>query len=366
MPIYRSAPDDDEAMRMAIEMTNQVNAVLKLQGELRARIARRQEAERVERQRQSAAVKIQAATRGRSFRGWPKPEVSNAVSYEDSSLQALSEESLFTVRNLDTGESTTVSVDTRTTAPSTSALTFGSLRRGSSAWEAVRNDSRGLLEKLASKSTFSFRSYQLCVWQERYVFAEDDALCYQQLALDRTPSGKCKRIPYNTMQFVGPFDETQFVIKCHKRSFTFLCPTTEGRTRWIKNVSMLAGCSASTEVCRHTSRDSPNRASKRAVPSVVPVPRRTADAEATPSKQHTPPIDLPPPPSASDRQLSTLTGVSDVPPPHMPPPQWQEESHECLHDEAAEGAVNGHGQVVAADENDETSADGSGAAMSSA
>ena len=45
-----------------------------------------------------------------------------------------------------------------------------------------------------------------------------DALVYQQLNQDRVPSGPAKRIPFTSMQFVGPFDETQFVIICTRRS----------------------------------------------------------------------------------------------------------------------------------------------------
>ena len=50
----------------------------------------------------------------------------------------------------------------------------------------------------------------------------------------------------------GPFDEQQFVVKCKGRAFTFMCDSVETRTKWIKNISMLAGCSASTEVCHKT------------------------------------------------------------------------------------------------------------------
>ena len=42
------------------------------------------------------------------------------------------------------------------------------------------------------------------------------------------------------------------MVKCKGRAFTFMCDTLEGRTRWIKNISLLAGCSASTEVCHKT------------------------------------------------------------------------------------------------------------------
>ena len=61
----------------------------------------------------------------------------------------------------------------------------------------------GLLEKLASSTTVSFRSYQLCVWQERYVYASDDALCYQHLSADMQPTGSKKQIPYASIEFVG-------------------------------------------------------------------------------------------------------------------------------------------------------------------
>lgn len=91
--------------------------------------------------------------------------------------------------------------------------------------------------------------------QERYVFADDDALCYQHLTPDMHPdSASCKKIFYSSIEFVGPFDETQFLIKCANRMYTFLCKDAETRTRWIKNISQLAGCSASTRVCHKTER----------------------------------------------------------------------------------------------------------------
>merc|ERR1712146_485910 len=88
--------------------------------------------------------------------------------------------------------------------------------------------------------------------QERYVYDNDNALCYQHLAPDMQPTGNVKRIPYSSIEFVGPFDETQLVVKCSNRAFTFLCNNMETRTRWIKNISLLAGSSASTRVCHKT------------------------------------------------------------------------------------------------------------------
>ena len=166
----------------------------------------------------------------------------------------------FTIRNLDTGEATAVPLDegegtdgaVALPAELCSKLSFGELQPQSEAWEATKKGCRGLLEKLASKSTFSFRSYQLCVWQERWVFAADDALCYQHLSADMQPTGKQKRIPYSTIEFVGPFDDTQFVVKCARRAYTFLCDSTDTRNKWIVNISKLSGCSSSTQVCHKT------------------------------------------------------------------------------------------------------------------
>ena len=258
-PKYRSAPDDDEAMAQIALMTKQINAVILVQTKVRAHLQSRkvkravtdkqQEAQLDRLMQVDAAVAIQAHVRGCVARGWP----SSRLSREDSLDEGPDDASLFIVRNLDTGEFTTVTVDTTAAAAKqTAQLSFGTLQRGSSAWEAVRLECRGMLEKLAVRSTFSFKQYQLCIWQERWVFAEEDALCYQQLDVARMPSGKMKRIPYSSMQFVGPYDDTQFVLKVSKRTYTFLCPSAEVRTRWIKNICQLSGCSASTAVTMHS------------------------------------------------------------------------------------------------------------------
>ena len=156
----------------------------------------------------------------------------------------------FTIRNLDTGEAVALQVGGEQLV--WEQLSYSTLSSNPAAWEALKAESKGLLEKLASKSTFSIRSYQLCVWQERWVFAADDALCYQHLSADMQPTGKQKRIPYSTIEFVGPFDDTQFVVKCARRAYTFLCDSTDTRNKWIVNISKLSGCSSSTQVCHKT------------------------------------------------------------------------------------------------------------------
>ena len=90
----------------------------------------------------------------------------------------------------------------------------------------------------------------LCDAQERYVYADEEALCYKHLTSNMVPiDDTCKRIPYSTIEFVGPFNETQFVIKCSKRAFTFQGESEETRNKWIKNIAALSGCSATTQIC---------------------------------------------------------------------------------------------------------------------
>jgi len=178
----------------------------------------------------------------------------------------------FVIRNLDTGEIISIPMTDGTSEDLVDPelvrqkLSFGTISQNPEAWQALKEEAQGVLEKLASKATYSFRSYQLCVWQRRYVYATDDALVYFHLRDDEELyvqddelkadniklRGDEKRIPYSSIEFVGSFDSTQFIIKCASRAYTFDCPTPESRTRWIKNISRLAGCSASTQVCHKT------------------------------------------------------------------------------------------------------------------
>ena len=135
----------------------------------------------------------------------------------------------FVIRNLDTGEAVSLELSAGDASGKDLKLSFGTLQQNPQAWEALKADSKGaptpstapppahaprayshrlrrragLLEKLASSTTVSFRSYQLCVWQERYVYASDDALCYQHLSADMQPIGSKKQIPYASIEFVG-------------------------------------------------------------------------------------------------------------------------------------------------------------------
>ena len=67
-----------------------------------------------------------------------------------------------------------------------------------------------------------------------------------------------RRLPVYELAHSNDLDELR------TREWTFLCESVDARTKWIKAISMLAGCSASTEVCRHTTRRSlrPQRAKR--------------------------------------------------------------------------------------------------------
>jgi len=181
------------------------------------------------------------------------PDGGGSAAAAAAAAEAAEERESFVMRNLDTGEAVVLDVPRgraeEEEGRERASAALSSLITNSGEWEAIKREARGVLEKLASAKTLSFRSYQLCVWQERWVYAADDALCYQHLNSEVEPIGAAKRIPYSSVEFVGPFDETQFVIKCAGRAFTFLCETTEQRTKWIKNIAALSGCSSSTEVC---------------------------------------------------------------------------------------------------------------------
>lgn len=83
----------------------------------------------------------------------------------------------FVMRNLDTGES----IEMDMPQGDRGSAVLSCLHPNKDEWERLKESSKGVLEKLAAARTWSFRSYQLCVWQERYVYADDSALCYQHL-----------------------------------------------------------------------------------------------------------------------------------------------------------------------------------------
>ena len=172
-PIYQSAPDDADALIEIEQMRLEITSVLKLQE--CAQVWLRRVREKQEEADKNAAAEAQRAidyALAGASRGWERP-----ASIDDPELSPDEEDdgTIFNIRNLDTGEATAVPLGDEydSAAPGAlspmlaSKLSFGELQPHSEAWDACKVECRGLLEKLASKSTLSFRSYQLCVWQVR-------------------------------------------------------------------------------------------------------------------------------------------------------------------------------------------------------
>jgi len=191
------------------EAKAQAAAVTCLQSFARGAAARADLARRRQEAREQGAKQQLAAAIIQEHYRQTRPREGGAVGLggeAGSSSSAEGAETLgdaFVIRNLDTGEVVSLELGAGDASGKDLKLSFGTLQQNPQAWEALKADSKGLLEKLASSTTLSFRSYQLCVWQERYVYASDDALCYQHLSADMQPTGSEKQIPYASIEFVG-------------------------------------------------------------------------------------------------------------------------------------------------------------------
>ena len=53
-----------------------------------------------------------------------------------------------------------------------------------------------------------------------------------------------KSIPYSSITLVLPVDAMRFALETSTGRYTFLCESTAARAQWIRNIAMLAGCSA--------------------------------------------------------------------------------------------------------------------------
>ena len=277
---WRSAPDDPAADGAILGTRKELLAAIRLQAEQRGRVARasqpaapappppaeepqdsepqeldEEQLKELARKQQQLDLELEERRQRRQQEREAEEKAKEAGASSSADDASQLEELPFVVRNLDTGEFVELPISKEQGASARfgfAAVPMDTLPGNEAAAELLRVDCRGMLEKLAASSSLSFRAYQLCVWQERYVFAEEDALCYQHLSADLKPVGTPKRIAYASIEFIGPFDETQFVLKCVSRNYTFLCDSADARTRWIKNVARLAGCSCSTEVCFKT------------------------------------------------------------------------------------------------------------------
>jgi len=93
--------------------------------------------------------------------------------------------------------------------------------------EAVTDDldqliqeTRGVLEKLADAAV-KLGTWQMVLWQPRWVFAELDGICYQKISADERPIGNPKKIPFSSVLHIEELDQGEFVLQCANRDYTF-------------------------------------------------------------------------------------------------------------------------------------------------
>lgn len=67
-------------------------------------------------------------------------------------------------------------------------------------------------------------SWQMVLWQPRWVHAETDALCYQKITADERPIGREKRIEFKNVRDIEELEYGEFVLQCKKRDYTFKAP----------------------------------------------------------------------------------------------------------------------------------------------
>jgi len=88
---------------------------------------------------------------------------------------------------------------------------------------ALLVETRGVLEKLA-EGNLKLGTWQMVLWQPRWVFASTEALCYQKITADERPIGKEKRIPFSDIQQIEELEFGEFVLQCPRRDYTFKAP----------------------------------------------------------------------------------------------------------------------------------------------
>ena len=78
--------------------------------------------------------------------------------------------------------------------------------------------------RAAQEGNLKLGSWQMVLWQPRWVHAETDALCYQKITADERPIGKEKRIEFSNLKEIEELEYGEFVMQCKKRDYTFKCP----------------------------------------------------------------------------------------------------------------------------------------------
>lgn len=104
--------------------------------------------------------------------------------------------------------------------------------------EALLRETSGVMEKLAEGNLKLF-SWQMVLWQPRWVKAEPHALCYQKITADERPVGKEKRIEFSTIREIEELEYGEFVLQCGKRDYTFKAPDEQTCEVFVGNLRQL-------------------------------------------------------------------------------------------------------------------------------
>jgi len=90
--------------------------------------------------------------------------------------------------------------------------------------QALLLETRGVLEKLA-EGNVKLGSWQMVLWQPRFVFATTDGLCYQKITADERPIGKEKKISFSDVRRIDELEYGEFQLEVAKRMYTFKAPS---------------------------------------------------------------------------------------------------------------------------------------------
>lgn len=108
--------------------------------------------------------------------------------------------------------------------------------------ELLRETS-GLVEKLAdgaiSRLAVQLASWQLVLWQRRYVRAELGALCYRKVTANGQPKGRETRIQFADVCDITQFTGGEFALRCTERSYTFKLSSERRCTAFVQNLRQL-------------------------------------------------------------------------------------------------------------------------------
>ena len=80
---------------------------------------------------------------------------------------------------------------------------------------------RSLASARSQEGNLKLGSWQMVLWQPRWVHAETDALCYQKITADERPIGREKRIEFRDVREIEELEYGEFVLQCSKRDYTF-------------------------------------------------------------------------------------------------------------------------------------------------